>query len=91
AKIQTSVGGDLTKAAQSNISLFRDSGMIRTILADLGTPADEITRIEAMPDSMISKTLFDSSIVHLNAAVTIYPGHSNAWLMLGNAYYQRNH
>lgn len=91
AKIQTSIGGDLTKAAQSSIPLFRDSGMIRTIFTDLGTPADEVTRIEAMPDTMIAKTLLDSAIVHLNAAVRIYPGHSNAWLMLGNAYYQRNH
>lgn len=90
AKIQTSLGGDLTKAALSNITLFRDSGMIRTILHDLGTSDGEITRIEAMPDTIIKKTLLDSAITHLNAAVTIYPIHSNAWLMLGNAYYQRN-
>ena len=91
AKIQTSVGGDLTKAALSNISLFRDSGMIRTIFTDLGMPADRITLVEALPDTMVKKTLLDSAIAHLNAAVTIYPAHSNAWLMLGNAYYQRNH
>lgn len=91
AKIQTSLGGDLTKAALSNISLFRDSGMIRTILEDLGTSDEQIGYIEAMPDSNVRKTLLDSSIAHLTAAVNVYQTHSNAWLMLGNAYYQRNH
>lgn len=91
AKIQTSLGGDLSKAALSNIALFRDSGMIETILKDLGTPAEQIAIIEAQPDTILRKTLLDSSIAHLAAAVNIYPTHSNAWLMLGNAYYQRNH
>lgn len=91
AKIQTSLGGDLSKAALSNIALFRDSGMIETILKDLGTPADQIAIIEAQQDTILRKTLLDSSIAHLTAAVNIYPTHSNAWLMLGNAYYQRNH
>lgn len=31
AKIQTSVGGDLTKAAESDIAALRDSGMIKNL------------------------------------------------------------
>jgi len=91
AKIQTSLGGDLTKAAQSNIPALRDSGMIKTIFTDLQMDDDQASNMAAMPDSTIRTALLDSSIAHLNIAVTVYPYHSNAWLLLGNAVYQRNH
>lgn len=94
AKVQTSVGGDLTKAANANISLFRDSGVIRSIFYDLsqGTKTDaELKAIESLPDTSIAKLLLDSAIYHLNEAVRIYPTHSNAWLLMGNAMYQRDH
>lgn len=91
AKIQTSLGGDLTKAASSNIAALRDSGMIKTIFKDLQMDDEQAAAMSAMPDSAIRLALLDSSIAHLNQAVTIYPIHSNAWLLLGNAVYQRNH
>lgn len=92
AKIQTSVGGDLTKAAASNITVFRDSGIIRSIFYDLsqGTKTDaELAAIESLPDSSIVNMLLDSAVYHLGEAVRIYPTHSNAWLLMGNAMYQR--
>lgn len=61
AKIHTSCGGDLTKAA------------------------DQET------DSIKKKELLNQSITHLRKAIQIYPNHSNAWLMLGNAVYKLNH
>lgn len=93
AKIQTSVGGDLTKASERNIAELRSSGLLRTILADLSQNTmsdDELKAIEALPDSSVRKLLLDSSIVHLNEAIRIYQTHSNAWLLLGNAMYKRN-
>ncbi|MBL0310345.1 MAG: DUF1736 domain-containing protein [Bacteroidetes bacterium] len=94
AKIQTSVGGDLTKAADGNIQDLRNRGMIKTIFADLSQNtlnAAELNAIEALPDSSVRKLLLDSSITHLKEAIRIYPTHSNAWLLLGNALYKRNH
>lgn len=94
AKIQTSVGGDLTKAAGSNITALRDSGMIKIIFDDLscGTKSEaELNAINMLPDSSISRLLLDSSIFHLKEALRIYPTHSNAWLLLGNALYKRDH
>lgn len=92
AKIQTSLGGDLTKAADMNISALRDSGMIRKYLTDLNPNLSEtyLANVEAQPDSTIRKLLLDSSIVHLREAIRIYPTHSNAFLLLGNALYKRN-
>jgi len=94
AKVQTSVGGDLTKAADSNIHALRDSGMIKTIFCDLsgGSMSNEdLNRINTLPDSTIRKLLLDSAISHLYDAVNIYKTHSNAWLLLGNAMYKRDH
>ena len=94
AKIQTSVGGDLTKAADWPIGLMRDSGMIKKVICDLsgGSKTEaELNAINALPDSSIRHLLLDSAIQHLYQAVTIYKTHSNAWLLLGNAMYKRDH
>ena len=93
SKIQTSVGGDLTKAAESNIAGLRDSGMIKKFIRDLNSNVSEeyLNSINALPDSSIRYLLLDSSIAHLNEAIRIYPSHSNAWLLLGNAAYKRYH
>lgn len=94
AKIQTSVGGDLTKAASANIPLFRDSGVIRAIFDDLSQgkkSEEELNAIVNLPDTTIVRMLLDSSIYHLQRAVEIYPTHSNAWLLMGNAMYKRDH
>ncbi|HWB62993.1 MAG TPA: hypothetical protein VG603_05725 [Chitinophagales bacterium] len=94
AKIQTSLGGDLTKASDANISLLRDSNEIKVYFNDLsgGTKSDaELTAIQNLPDSAIRKLLLDSSITHLYKAIEIYNTHSNAWLLLGNALYKRDH
>ncbi len=93
AKIQTSLGGDLTKAADSDIQALRDSGMIKSFLKDLNCDisADELNYINSLPDSSIRFLFLDSSIAHLNLAIKAYPTHSNAWLLLGNAVYKRYH
>ncbi len=94
AKIQTSLGGDLTKASDWNISVMRDSGMIKKVFQDLsngGKSEAELNAINALPDSTIRFMILDSSIQHLYQAVNIYKTHSNAWLLLGNAMYKRNH
>jgi tetratricopeptide (TPR) repeat protein len=94
AKIQTSVGGDLTKAADSNIPTLRDSGMIKAFFNDLSNgqkSSEELNAINMLPDSSIRNMLLDSSIAHLNEAIRIYQTHSNAWLLLGNALYKRYH
>ncbi len=61
SKVQTSLGGDLTKMADEE------------------------------KDTMKRKELLKESIAHLNKAIEIYPTHSNAWLLLGNADYKLNH
>lgn len=94
AKIQTSLGGDLTKASDWNISVMRDSGMISKVFQDLSNGCKtqaELNAINALPDSTIRHMLLDSSIQHLYQAVDIYKTHSNAWLLLGNAMYKRDH
>ncbi len=93
SKIQTSVGGDLTKAAESNIPALRDSGMIKAFFRDLNSDIsdEQLNAINMLPDSSIRYLLLDSSIAHLNEAIRIYPTHSNAWLLLGNAVYKRYH
>lgn len=94
AKVQTSVGGDLTKAADNDISALRRNGTIRTIFSDLSGGSwskQELSTLEALPDSTIRNMLLDSSIAHLNEAIRIYTTHSNAWLLLGNAVYKRTH
>lgn len=91
AKIQTSVGGDLAKAANSDIARLRDSGVIRTIFCDLRADDQLLNSLNSLPDSTISHMLLDSSIAHLNEAIRIYPSHSNAWVLLGNSWYNRRH
>ncbi|HLP51224.1 MAG TPA: tetratricopeptide repeat protein [Chitinophagales bacterium] len=93
SKIQTSLGGDLTKAAESDIPALRDSGMIKSFFKDLNRDLSEsdLNAINMLPDSSIRFLLLDSSIAHLNEAIRIYPTHSNAYLLLGNAVYKRYH
>ncbi len=93
AKIQTSLGGDLTKAADSDIVALRDSGMIKSFFKDLNSDLtdEQLNAINTLPDTSIRNLLLDSSIAHLNEAIRVYPTHSNAHLLLGNAVYKRYH
>ena len=97
AKIQTSVGGDLAKAADRNIDELRSTGMIKTIFNDLSCDTkseDELNRMQTRPCRIrvsVHTLLLDSSISHLEEAIRIYPTHSNAWLLLGNSMYKRDH
>ena len=93
AKIQTSVGGDLTKAANSDIRALRDSGMIKKFFCDLDPSKsnEELNAISILPDSTLRRMLLDSSISHLSEAIRVYPNHSNAWLLMGNAMWQLDH
>ena len=60
AKVQTSIGGDLTAEADKQSDKGRRDAMLR------------------------------EAIVHLEKALAIYPAHSNAMLLLGNAKYKLN-
>src|SRR5581483_1798757 len=94
AKIQTSLGGDLTKASDSNIAALRDSNQVKKFFWDLSGDTksnEELNAIQALPDSTIRRMFLDSSIAHLYQAIRIYHTHSNAWLLLGNAMYKRDH
>lgn len=51
---------------------------------DLTKEADKQT------DSILRKEYLQRAIMHLEKALTIYPSHSNAWLLLGNARYKLN-
>jgi tetratricopeptide (TPR) repeat protein len=88
------VGGDLTKASDWDIHALKDSGMIKKYFNDLSgdcKTTDELNAINALPDTTIRRLLLDSAITHLNEAIRVYPQHSNAWLLMGNAMYKRDH
>ncbi len=94
AKIQTSVGGDLTKAADNNIAELKRTGKIKEYFSDLSCGSkseEELNAIQNLPDTTVKQMLLDSSIAHLNEALRVYNTHSNAWLLLGNALYKRHH
>ena len=86
AKVQMSAGGDLTKLADENFDSIRKSGRLQYV-TDL---MDMNMNVATVPDSSMRKLLLQKSIEYLNRTLTIYPTHSNAWLLLGNAAYKLN-
>ena len=84
AKVNMSAGGDLTKFADENFDALRKNGRLQYI-ADL---VDMNVNVATLPDSTLRKAFLELSIQHLNQTLAIYPTHSNAWLLLGNAVYK---
>ena len=84
AKVNMSAGGDLTKFADENFEALRINGRLQYI-ADL---VDMNVNVTTVPDSVLKKDFLQLSIQHLNQTLAIYPTHSNAWLLLGNAVYK---
>ena len=83
AKVQMSAGGDLTKFVDENFDTIRHNGRLQYVcdILDINT---------AVPDSTLKKEILQRAIMYLNRTLTVYPTHSNAWLLLGNASYKLN-
>ena len=84
SKVQMSAGGDLTKLVDENFDTLRSNGRLKHITDLLDMNID----INAVPDSILKKQILKKSIEYLNRTLVIYPTHSNAWLLLGNASYK---
>jgi tetratricopeptide (TPR) repeat protein len=50
---------------------------------------DLIKEADAQTDSIKRLQILNESVQHLNEALRIYPTHSNAWLLLGNAMFKQ--
>ena len=86
AKVNMSAGGDLTKLVDENFDTLRHNGRLQYI-TDL---LDMNVSVAAIPDSVLKKEFLQRSMRYLNHTLEIYPTHSNAWLLLGNASYKLN-
>jgi tetratricopeptide (TPR) repeat protein len=84
AKLNMSAGGDLTKLAEENFDTLRHTGRLQYV-ADL---LDMNVDVSSIPDSTLQRKFLELSIQYLNRTLVIYPTHSNAWLLLGNAEYK---
>ena len=84
SKVQMSAGGDLTKVTDDNFDSLRQSGRLKYILELLDMPENSMM----LPDSTIKKEFLLKAIAYLKKTVEIYPTHSNAWVLLGNAQYK---
>ena len=87
AKVNMSAGGDMTKFADENFDTIRKNGRLQYV-TDL---LDMNINVATVPDSTLRKEFLQRSIQYLNRTLAIYPTHSNAWLLLGNAAYKLNH
>lgn len=79
---------------KDNLTLFTtdaynspNSAKVRTAAG--GALVDEATTAPLPPELKRNKML-EEAIGHLNEAVKIYPEHGQAWLLLGNAYFNLN-
>ena len=86
AKVNMSAGGDLTKLVDENFDTLRHNGRLQYI-TDL---LDMNINVASIPDSTLKKEFLKRSMGYLNHTLEIYPTHSNAWLLLGNASYKLN-
>ena len=87
AKVNMSAGGDLTKLADENMDTLKRNGRLQYV-TDL---MEMNLNVQTVPDSTMRKMLLQKAIAYLNHTLEIYPKHSNAWLLLGNAAYKLNH
>ncbi|HEX2901585.1 MAG TPA: tetratricopeptide repeat protein, partial [Bacteroidia bacterium] len=76
---------------ENNFTLFTSDAKVSPNSAKVRTAAGGVM-IERTDEKGVSAAeknkLLREAIVHLNAAVKIYPEHGNAWLLLGNAYHK---
>jgi tetratricopeptide (TPR) repeat protein len=86
AKVQMSAGGDLDKLADENFDTLRSNGRLQHIVNLL----DIDERVNDLPDSVLKKQLRLKAIEYIDTSLAIYPTHSNAWVLLGNASYKLN-
>jgi tetratricopeptide (TPR) repeat protein len=84
AKVNMSAGGDLTKIVDENFDTLRKNGRLQYV-TDL---LDMNVNVATIPDSTLKKEFLQRAIQYLNRTLAIYPTHSNAWLLLGNAAYK---
>lgn len=77
-------------AWKDNFTLFMTDVEVSTESSKIHTSCGgDLTKMaEKEPDSLKSKELLKKSVYHLKRAIQIYPTHSNAWLLLGNALYK---
>jgi tetratricopeptide (TPR) repeat protein len=80
-------------AWENNFKLFMTDVEVSTESAKIHTSCGgDLTKVaDRESDTLKKKELLNASITHLRKAIQIYPNHSNAWLMLGNAVYKLNH
>ncbi len=79
-------------AWENNFKLFMTDVEVSTESAKIHTSCGgDLTKVaDQETDSVKKKELLNQSVTHLRKAIQIYPNHSNAWLMLGNAVYKLN-
>ena len=87
AKVQMSSGGDLDKLADENFDSIRANGRLQHIVDLL----DFNEKVSDVPDSTLKKQIRMRAIAYIDTALAIYPTHSNAWVLLGNASYKLTH
>jgi superkiller protein 3 len=77
-------GGDLTKLTNENFDTLRPNGRLQYV-TDL---LDMHVNVAVIPDSTLKNEFLRRAIDYLTRTVSIYPTHSSAWLLLGNASYK---
>lgn len=87
AKVQMSAGGDLDKLADQNFDTLRRTGELQHYmdLLDFNEKASDY------PDSTLKKQLRKRAIEFIDTSLAIYPTHSNAFVLRGNAAYKLYH
>jgi tetratricopeptide (TPR) repeat protein len=77
-------------AWKDNFTLFMTDVEVSTESSKIHTSCggDLTKAADREPDTLKKKALLKESIQHLEKAIQIYPTHSNAWLLLGNALYK---
>ena len=87
SKVQMSAGGDLMKFADENFDTIRKNGRLKYVMGLLEMNENNINQ----PDSVLRKEFLQMSVAYLKRTLEIYPTHSNALVMLGNAQYKVDH
>jgi tetratricopeptide (TPR) repeat protein len=84
ARVNMAAGGDLTKLTNENFDTLRPNGRLQYV-TDL---LDMHVNVAVIPDSTLKNEFLRRAIDYLTRTVSIYPTHSSAWLLLGNASYK---
>ncbi len=87
AKVQMSAGGDLDKLADQNFDTLRRTGELQHYVDLL----DFNEKVSDYPDSTLKKQLRKRAIEFIDTSLAIYPTHSNAFVLRGNAAYKLYH